>query len=84
MVINFASSLLLEGYNDFSFFNALVLLSMLDVCALQIQRRMEEMAGSGLDTNALDDESFNMEAAQDRCILRLIASCCNGEFAQSN
>lgn len=47
---------------------------------LQIQKRMEEMAGAGLDASALDDEAFNMEAAQDRCILRLIASCCNGEF----
>ncbi|KAF2321379.1 hypothetical protein GH714_040967 [Hevea brasiliensis] len=45
----------------------------------QIQKRMEETAASCLDTNALDDEAFNMEAAQDRCILRLIASCCNGD-----
>ncbi|CAK7323182.1 unnamed protein product [Dovyalis caffra] len=45
----------------------------------QIQRRMEEMAVAGLDTTALDDEAFNMEATQDRCILRLIASCCNGD-----
>lgn len=49
---------------------------------LQIQQRMEEMAKSGLNTSVLDDEAFNMEAAQDRCILRLIASCCNGEFLQ--
>lgn len=41
---------------------------------------MEEMASVGLDTSSLDDEAFNFEAAQDRCILRLIASCCNGEF----
>lgn len=41
---------------------------------------MEEMTSAGLDTSSLDDESFNFEAAQDRCILRLIASCCNGEF----
>ncbi|KAK7845380.1 wd repeat and hmg-box dna-binding protein 1 [Quercus suber] len=46
---------------------------------LQIQKRMEEMAGAGLDTTSLDDEAFNTEAAQDRCILRLIASCCNGD-----
>lgn len=45
----------------------------------QIQKRMEDMAGACLDTTALDDESFNMEATQDRCILRLIASCCNGD-----
>lgn len=41
---------------------------------------MDEMAIAGLDTSLLDDEAFNLEAAQDRCILRLIASCCNGEF----
>lgn len=46
---------------------------------VQIQKRMEEMAGAGLDTTSLDDEAFNTEAAQDRCILRLIASCCNGD-----
>lgn len=54
-----------------------------DLYALQIQKRMEEMAGVGLDTTALDDEAFNMEATQDRCILRLIASCCNGELIKS-
>ncbi|KAI4344011.1 hypothetical protein L6164_011288 [Bauhinia variegata] len=43
----------------------------------EIQKRMEEMASAGFDTSSLDDEAFNMEAAQDRCILRLIASCCN-------
>lgn len=37
------------------------------------------MAVTGLDTSSLDDEAFNLEAAQDKCILRLIASCCNGE-----
>ncbi|XP_047163216.1 protein ENHANCER OF LHP1 1 [Vigna umbellata] len=42
-----------------------------------IQRRMEEMASVGLDTTSLDDDAFNLEAAQDKCILRLIASCCN-------
>ncbi|KAK3154137.1 hypothetical protein QOZ80_2BG0186610 [Eleusine coracana subsp. coracana] len=45
----------------------------------QIQRKMEEMAALGLDTTAYDDEAFNMEAALDRCILRLISSCCNGD-----
>jgi chromosome transmission fidelity protein 4 len=39
---------------------------------------MEEMVALGLDTTAYDDEAFNMEAALDRCILRLITSCCNG------
>lgn len=38
------------------------------------------MADAGEDTTSLDDEAFNTEAALDRCILRLIASCCNGEF----
>ncbi|KAK9278760.1 hypothetical protein L1049_028337 [Liquidambar formosana] len=45
----------------------------------QIQKRIEEMEAAGLDTTLLDDEAFNVEAAQDRCILRLIASCCNGD-----
>lgn len=40
---------------------------------------MEEQAASGLDTASLDDEAFNLEASLDRCILRLIASCCNGK-----
>ena len=46
---------------------------------IQIQKQIEEMSGSGLDTTSLDDEAFNVEAAQDKCILRLIASCCNGQ-----
>jgi len=41
---------------------------------------MEEMDNAGLDASLLDDDAFNLEAAQDRCILRLIASCCNSEF----
>ncbi|MED6135180.1 hypothetical protein PIB30_043879 [Stylosanthes scabra] len=45
----------------------------------EIQNRIEEMASAGLDTTSLDDEAFNYEAAQDRCILRLIASCCYGD-----
>ncbi|KAG7944341.1 hypothetical protein I3843_15G095200 [Carya illinoinensis] len=43
----------------------------------QIQMRIEEMTGAGLDTTSLDDEAFGLEVAQDRCILRLIVSCCN-------
>ncbi|GAB2209615.1 hypothetical protein Droror1_Dr00026833 [Drosera rotundifolia] len=46
------------------------------------QKRIDEMMSLGLDTTALDDEAFNMEAALDRCILRLIASCCNGDKLQ--
>lgn len=45
----------------------------------EIQKRMEEMDRAGLDPSSLDDDAFNLEAAQDRCILRLIASCCNGD-----
>ncbi|KAL5657729.1 hypothetical protein ACJX0J_030892, partial [Zea mays] len=45
----------------------------------QIQNKMEEMAALGLDTTSYDDESFNMEAGLDRCILRLISSCCSGD-----
>ncbi|GAU23265.1 hypothetical protein TSUD_281580 [Trifolium subterraneum] len=40
---------------------------------------MEEMDNAGLDASLLDDAAFNLEAAQDRCILRLIASCCNSD-----
>ncbi|XP_011623322.1 WD repeat and HMG-box DNA-binding protein 1 [Amborella trichopoda] len=46
---------------------------------LQAQRILEETAATGQDTTSLDDEVFNMEAALDRCILRLIASCCKGD-----
>ncbi|KAL3529378.1 hypothetical protein ACH5RR_008700 [Cinchona calisaya] len=45
----------------------------------QIQKRIEENAAAGKDTASLDDEAFTIEAALDRCILRLIASCCNGD-----
>ncbi|CAN6203962.1 unnamed protein product [Urochloa humidicola] len=45
----------------------------------QIQNKMDEMAALGLDTTAYDDEAFNMEAGLDRCILRLISSCCSGD-----
>nr|CAB3498110.1 unnamed protein product [Digitaria exilis] len=45
----------------------------------QIQNKMDEMAALGLDTTAYEDEAFNMEAGLDRCILRLISSCCSGD-----
>ncbi|KAK6153502.1 hypothetical protein DH2020_013141 [Rehmannia glutinosa] len=45
----------------------------------QASRSIEERAGSGHDTTSLDDEAFNLETSLDRCILRLIASCCNGD-----
>lgn len=44
----------------------------------QIQKKIEQLAAYGLDTASLDDEAFDMEASRDRCILRLIANCCNG------
>ncbi|KAI4963768.1 hypothetical protein ZWY2020_010531 [Hordeum vulgare] len=45
----------------------------------QIQKKIEEIAALGLDTAAFEDEAFNTEAALDRCILRLISTCCNGD-----
>lgn len=45
----------------------------------QIQKKIEEMAALALDVTAFEDEAFNTEAALDRCILRLISSCCNGD-----
>ncbi|CAM0950745.1 unnamed protein product [Alopecurus aequalis] len=45
----------------------------------QIQKKIEEIALLGLDTTAFEDEAFNTEAALDRCILRLISTCCNGD-----
>ncbi|KAG9448593.1 hypothetical protein H6P81_008558 [Aristolochia fimbriata] len=45
----------------------------------QTQKKIEERVAAGLDTTTLDDEAFSIEAALDRCILRLIASCCNGD-----
>uniref|UniRef100_A0A7N0RC00 WD repeat and HMG-box DNA-binding protein 1 n=1 Tax=Kalanchoe fedtschenkoi TaxID=63787 RepID=A0A7N0RC00_KALFE len=45
----------------------------------QIETKIEEMASTGKDTAALDDEAFDVEAAQDKCILKLISYCCNGD-----
>ncbi|KAG1326667.1 WD repeat and HMG-box DNA-binding protein 1 [Cocos nucifera] len=45
----------------------------------QIQKKIEEFSAAGLNTTELDDEAFNTEAAIDRCILRLIANCCNSD-----
>ncbi|KAK1422282.1 hypothetical protein QVD17_25282 [Tagetes erecta] len=45
----------------------------------QIQRRIKETEALGQDAASLDDEALNSEAALDRCILRLIASCCTGD-----
>ncbi|KAL0915498.1 hypothetical protein M5K25_015920 [Dendrobium thyrsiflorum] len=45
----------------------------------QILEKIDENAAAGLDTSALDDEAFDMESAIDRCILRLISTCCNAD-----
>ncbi|KAL8130298.1 hypothetical protein V2J09_019453 [Rumex salicifolius] len=45
----------------------------------KIQKTIDDMAAAGIDTTSLEDEAFNTEAALDRCILRLIASCCNSD-----
>ncbi|KAG6413774.1 hypothetical protein SASPL_126488 [Salvia splendens] len=45
----------------------------------RIQRSIEEREASGLDCTLLDDEAFTVETSLDRCILRLIASCCNSD-----
>lgn len=37
------------------------------------------MTLSGVDTTALEDEAFDMEVSQDKCILRLISSCCSSK-----
>ncbi|KAK9669066.1 hypothetical protein RND81_13G106900 [Saponaria officinalis] len=45
----------------------------------QIQKKIDLAEAAGMDCTVLDDEAFDTEAALDRCILRLIASCCNGD-----
>ncbi|XP_020587260.1 WD repeat and HMG-box DNA-binding protein 1 [Phalaenopsis equestris] len=45
----------------------------------QIQEKIDENVAAGLDTSALDDDAFDMESAIDRCVLRLISSCCNAD-----
>ncbi|XP_038678678.1 WD repeat and HMG-box DNA-binding protein 1-like isoform X2 [Tripterygium wilfordii] len=45
----------------------------------QIQGKIKEMAGAGLDTTSLVDEAFDTEVAQDRCVLKLIGCCCTGD-----
>ncbi|XP_047329703.1 protein ENHANCER OF LHP1 1 [Impatiens glandulifera] len=45
----------------------------------QINKTIDEMTDTGVDTTELDDEAFTIEAGLDRCILKLIASCCNGD-----
>ncbi|XP_030521443.2 protein ENHANCER OF LHP1 1 [Rhodamnia argentea] len=45
----------------------------------QIHHKIEAAAQAGMDVSSLEDDVFNVEAAQDKCILRLIASCCNSD-----
>ncbi|KAL4584152.1 hypothetical protein LXL04_008743 [Taraxacum kok-saghyz] len=45
----------------------------------EIQRKILETEAKGEDTTSLEDEAFNIETSLDRCVLRLIASCCNGD-----
>ncbi|XP_038687193.1 WD repeat and HMG-box DNA-binding protein 1-like isoform X2 [Tripterygium wilfordii] len=45
----------------------------------QIQGKIKEMEVEGMDTTTLVDEAFDMEVAQDRCILKLIGCCCTGD-----
>ncbi|KAJ0962258.1 hypothetical protein J5N97_030086 [Dioscorea zingiberensis] len=45
----------------------------------QVQNKIEEMVAAGIDATALNDEAFNIEASMDRCILKLIASCCSSD-----
>lgn len=35
------------------------------------------MAFAEVDTTAIEDEAFDLVFSQDRCILRLISSCCS-------
>ncbi|CAH2064947.1 unnamed protein product [Thlaspi arvense] len=45
----------------------------------ETQSRVDDMALSGVDTTTLEDEAFDMEVSQDKCILRLISSCCSSD-----
>ncbi|CAA7041757.1 unnamed protein product [Microthlaspi erraticum] len=45
----------------------------------ETHRRVDEMDLSGADTTALEDEAFDLEVSQDRCILKLISSCCSSD-----
>ncbi|KAF3781211.1 WD repeat and HMG-box DNA-binding protein 1 [Nymphaea thermarum] len=46
---------------------------------VQAEGKIAEMAALGLDTTLQDEEILNLEASLDRCILKLIASCCKGD-----
>jgi chromosome transmission fidelity protein 4 len=51
----------------------------------ETQRKVDDMALVGVDTTALEDEAFDLEVSQDKCILRLISSCCSSDsFARAS
>nr|ABA18100.1 transducin/WD-40 repeat family protein [Olimarabidopsis pumila] len=50
----------------------------------ETQRRVDDMASAGVDTTALEDEAFDMEVSQDKCMLRLISSCCSSNFVRAS
>lgn len=45
----------------------------------ETQRKVDDMAFAEMDTTALEDEAFDLEVSQDKCILRLISSCCTSD-----
>jgi chromosome transmission fidelity protein 4 len=45
----------------------------------QMQKKAEDAAACGRESNMEEDCIFKMEAALDRCLLRLIANCCKGD-----
>ncbi|CAN8268394.1 unnamed protein product [Cochlearia groenlandica] len=45
----------------------------------ETQRRVDDMAMLNVDTTTLEDEAFDQQVSQDKCILRLISSCCNSD-----
>lgn len=49
----------------------------------QIRKKIKDMEACGLDVTALDDEAFSLEVKLDRCILKLIASCCHSKYQLS-
>lgn len=45
----------------------------------QMQKKAEDAVACGRESNMEEDSIFKMEAALDRCLLRLIANCCKGD-----
>lgn len=50
---------------------------------MQAEKKIEELAAAGLDTSSQDKEAFDLEFSLDKCILRLIAACCNGKIKRN-